>query len=354
MEVTRSMESLLANFSILLFMHLCIQSVYYLAFQKRWSNQVVAIAHVLIVVIGVICLYQLPVILNDYWFDLRTIPMVILVLYHGYKLGVPVLIIASLARFAFPGEFVMLELLFTLLIPTIVTLLIRERLFRNLSYLNLFLYFVGIWLISDAILGYIISDGVTIYSYFIRFLSFQLSALIMYFFIQTSTKNLEMSEQLRFYAEHDSLTGLLNLKSFLRKAREHDSHLKKMVAMLDLDFFKQINDTYGHLNGDRVLADFAAFLSEQEDWLVGRYGGEEFIVMLEASTKEEAYYRMKTLQESLSERKFITEMGEEIKNVSVSIGLAEIDQQMPLMASVERADKSLYQAKKNGRNQVCF
>ncbi|WP_226655559.1 GGDEF domain-containing protein [Pseudalkalibacillus hwajinpoensis] len=348
------MESLLANFSILLFMHLCIQSVYYIAFQKRWPNQVVAIAHVLIVVIGIIFLYQLPVILNDYWFDLRTIPMVILVLYHGYKFGVPVLIIASLARFAFPGEFVMLELLFTMLIPTMVTLLIRERLFRNLTYLNLFLYFVGIWLISDAIIGYIISDGVTIYSYFLRFLSFQLSALIMYFFIQTSTKNLEMSEQLRFYAEHDSLTGLLNLRSFLRKATDHESHLKKMVAMLDLDFFKQINDTYGHLNGDRVLADFATFLSEQDDWLVGRYGGEEFIVMLEASTKEEAYHRMKTLQESLSKQQFITEMGEEIKDVSVSIGLAELDQQKPLMASVERADKSLYKAKKNGRNQVCF
>ncbi|MCA0991741.1 GGDEF domain-containing protein [Pseudalkalibacillus hwajinpoensis] len=348
------MESLLANFSILLFMHLCIQSVYYIAFQKRWPDQVVEVAHVLIVVIGIFFLYQLPVVLNNYWFDLRTIPMVILILYHGSRLGVPVLIIVTLARFAFPGEFIMLELLFTLFIPTVVTLLIRERLFRNLTYLNLFLYFIGIWLISDAIIGYIISDSVTIYSYFIRFLSFQLSALIMYFFIQTSTRNLEMSEQLRFYAEHDSLTGLLNLRSFLRKAREHESHVLKVVAMLDLDFFKQINDTYGHLNGDRVLADFAAFLSEQDDWLVGRYGGEEFIVILEAATKEEAYDRMKTLQRSLSKQQFITEMGEEIQNVSVSIGLAELDQQNPLMTSVERADKCLYKAKKNGRNQVCF
>ena len=355
MEVKRPMQSLLANFSILLFMHLCIQSLYYLAFQKRWPTHVVAVTHILIVAIGIICLYMLPVSLDGYLFDLRTIPMVILVLYHGYQFGIPVLIIITLARFAFPGDFIYFELVFTLLIPTVVTMLVRQKLVRNLTYLKLFLYFVGIWFISDAIVGHIISEDITVYSYLMRFISFQLSALIMYFFIQTSTKNLEMSEQLRFYAEHDSLTGLLNLRSFLRKARDHESHLLKMVAMLDLDFFKQINDTYGHLNGDRVLADFAAFLSEQDDnWLVGRYGGEEFIVMLEAATKNEAYNRMKTLQQSLSEQQFITEMGEEIQNVSVSIGLAELDLEKPLMASVEQADKSLYRAKKNGRNQVCF
>jgi diguanylate cyclase len=348
------MQSLLANFSILLFMHLCIQSLYYLAFQKRWPNHVAAVSHILIVAIGIICLYMLPVSLDGYLFDLRTIPMVILVLYHGYQFGIPVLIIIILARFAFPGEFIYLELFFTLLIPTFVTMLVRRKLVQNLTYLKLFFYFIGIWFISDAIVGHIISEDITVYSYLMRFISFQLSALIMYFFIQMSTKNLEMSEQLRFYAEHDSLTGLLNLRSFLRKARDHESHLLKVVAMLDLDFFKQINDTYGHLNGDRVLADFAAFLSEQDDWLVGRYGGEEFIVMLEAATKDEAYNRMKTLQKSLSEQQFITEMGEEIRNVSVSIGLAELDQRKPLMASVEQADKSLYRAKKNGRNQVCF
>ncbi|WP_273832219.1 GGDEF domain-containing protein [Guptibacillus sedimenti] len=348
------MQSLLANFSILLFMHLCIQSLYYLAFQKRWPNYVVAVSHILIVAIGIICLYMLPVSLDGYLFDLRTIPMVILVLYHGYQFGIPVLVIIFLARFAFPGEFIYLELFFTLLIPTVVTMLVRRKLVQNLTYLKLFFYFIGIWFISDAIVGHIISEDITLYSYLMRFISFQLSALIMYFFIQTSTRNLEMSEQLRFYAEHDSLTGLLNLRSFLRKAREHESHLLKVVAMLDLDFFKQINDTYGHLNGDRVLADFAAFLSEQDDWLVGRYGGEEFIVMLEVASKDEAYNRMKTLQQSLSKQQFITEMGEEIQNVSVSIGLAELDQQKPLMTSVERADKCLYNAKKNGRNQVCF
>ncbi len=355
MEVKRQMQSLLANFSILLFMHLCIQSAYYLAFQKRWPSQVVAVAHIFIVAIGIICLYMLPVSLDGYLYDLRTIPMVILVLYHGYQYGIPVLIMITLARFAFPGDFIYLEIFFTLLIPTVVTMLVRQKLFRNLTYLKLFFYFVGIWFISDAIVGYIISEDITLYSYLMRFISFQLSALIMYFFIQMSTNNLEMSKQLRFYAEHDSLTGLLNLRSFLKKAKAHETHLIKMVAMLDLDFFKQVNDKYGHLNGDRVLADFAMFLSDQGDnWLVARYGGEEFIVMLEASTKEEAYHRMKDLQHNLSKQRFMTEMGDEIKNVSVSIGLAELDLEKPLMASVEQADKSLYRAKKNGRNEVCF
>ncbi|MGG1686683.1 LytS/YhcK type 5TM receptor domain-containing protein [Pseudalkalibacillus sp. NRS-1564] len=141
MEVTRQMQSLLANFSILLFMHLCIQSVYYLAFQKRWPSQVVAVAHIFIVAIGIIFLYMLPVSLDGYLYDLRTIPMVILILYHGYQYGIPVLIIITLARFAFPGDFIYLEIFFTLLIPTVVTMLVRQKLFRNLTYLKLFFLF---------------------------------------------------------------------------------------------------------------------------------------------------------------------------------------------------------------------
>ena len=349
------MQSLLANFSILLFMHLCLQSIYYIAFRNRLPDRFIACLHVVVVAIGIVFLYMFPVTLNGYRFDLRTIPMVILVLYHGYQLGIPVLVIITIARFAFPGEFVFLELLFTLIIPTTATILFRQKLIMNLSYLKLFLYFTGIWFISDAIVGYIISENITIFSYLIRFLSFQLAAMIMYFFIQTSTKNLEMSKQLLFYAEHDSLTGLLNIRSFLKKVGEHESRSKKMIAMLDLDFFKDINDTYGHLNGDRVLNDFASFLAGQDDdWIVGRYGGEEFILMLEASTTAKAYERMKDLQQSLSKCLFTTEKGEEIQNVSVSIGLAELDHQQPLMVSIGQADKCLYLAKGNGRNQVCI
>ncbi len=349
------MQSLLANFAILLFMHLCIQSIYYIAFRKRLPDRFVAFLHVVVVAIGIIFLYMLPVTLNGYRFDLRTIPMVILVLYHGYQLGIPVLAIITIARFAFPGEFVFLELLFTLVIPTTVTVFFRQILFRNLTYLKLFLYFTGIWFISDAVVGYIISEEITLFSSLIRFLSFQLSALIMYFFIQTSTKNLEMSRQLLFYAEHDSLTGLLNIRSFLKKVGGHEGPSVKMIAMLDLDFFKNINDTYGHLNGDRVLTQFASFLSGQkDDWIVGRYGGEEFILMLEVPSKAYAYERMKKLQQSLSKCLFTTEKGEEIQNVSVSIGLAELDHQQPLMVTIEQADKCLYLAKGNGRNQVCI
>ncbi|MBN8209998.1 GGDEF domain-containing protein [Bacillus sp. NTK071] len=347
------MQSLLANFSILLFMHLCIQSVYYIAFRKQLPDSIVAILHVIIVAIGIILLYMLPVTFSGYRFDLRTIPMVFIVLYHGYKHGLAVLAIIFVARFAFSGELIFVELLYTTVFPTIVTLVFRKKVMNTISYFSLFLYFSAIWLISDAILSLIVYDATTISTYALHFLSFQLSAMIMYFFIQTSTKNLEMSEQLRYYAEHDTLTGLLNLRSFLKRAKERESKLTQVVAMIDLDFFKVINDTYGHLNGDRVLEEFSSFLSLQSnEWLVGRYGGEEFILLIEVEQTSDAYARMKKFQTALHNHLFTTETGETIEEVSVSIGLAEWHQSQSIMLAIDEADHHLYQAKKNGRNQV--
>ncbi|TKD66452.1 GGDEF domain-containing protein [Pseudalkalibacillus hwajinpoensis] len=348
------MQSLLANFSILLFMHLCIQSVYYIAFRKQLPDSFVAILHVVIVAVGIILLYMLPVTLNDYRFDLRTIPMVFIVLYHGYKHGLSVLAIVIVARFAFPGESLIVELLYTLVIPTIVTLVFRNKIMNTISYFSLFIYFSAIWVMSDAVLGLMIfGANTTISTYVLHFISFQLSAMIMYFFIQTSTKNLEMSEQLRYYAEHDSLTGLLNLRSFLKQAKERESKLTQFVAMIDLDYFKVINDTYGHLNGDRVLEEFSSFLSLQSDeWLMGRYGGEEFILLIEVEQTSDAYDRMKKLQAALHNHLFTTETGEKIEEVSISIGLAEWPQNQSIMPAIDQADHNLYQAKRNGRNQV--
>ncbi|MDP4551910.1 GGDEF domain-containing protein [Alkalihalobacillus macyae] len=348
------MQSLLANFSILLFMHLCIQSVYYIAFRKHLPDRFVAILHVLIVAVGIIVLFMLPVSLNGYRFDLRTIPIVFIVLYHGYKYGLSVLFVVIIARFAFPGDFIFVELLYTVVIPTLVTLVFREKVMNAISYFNLFIYFTGIWLISDAVLGLMIFGANSTFStYALHFLSFQLSAMIMYFFIQTSTKNLEMSEKLRYYAEHDSLTGLLNLRSFLKRAEEQESKMNQVVAMIDLDFFKVINDTYGHLNGDRVLEEFSSFLSRQSDeWLVGRYGGEEFILLIEVEKLSDACNRMKKLQSALNNHLFTTEKGETIEEVSVSIGLAERERTQSIMFTIDQADQHLYLAKKNGRNQV--
>ena len=307
-------QSLLANFSILLFMHLCIQSVYYVAFRKQLSDRYAAILHVIIVAVGIVLLYMLPVTIDGYRFDLRTIPMVFIVLYHGYKHGLAVLVIISIARFAFPGESILVELLCTVFIPTVVTLFFRRIVMNALSYVHLFFYFTVIWLLSDAVLG-LITFGLTsnLSTYALHFVAFQLSAMIMYFFIQTSTKNLEMSEQLRYYAEHDPLTGLLNLRSFIKQTEERDSNLTQVVAMIDLDFFKTINDTYGHLNGDRVLEEFSSFLSLQNDeWLIGRYGGEEFILLAEVEQLSDACMNMKKLQTSLNNHIFTTEAGERI------------------------------------------
>jgi diguanylate cyclase (GGDEF)-like protein len=127
------------------------------------------------------------------------------------------------------------------------------------------------------------------------------------------------------------------------------------LLMLDVDHFKYVNDTYGHLSGDRVLRQMAKTLAERtraQDQ-VGRFGGEEFLVIVPDTDVDGALTLAETLRTSIENVAFVTEEGKAI-NVTVSIGVSQLrasDAQQPekLIAS---ADQALYRAKLGGRNRV--
>jgi diguanylate cyclase (GGDEF)-like protein len=123
--------------------------------------------------------------------------------------------------------------------------------------------------------------------------------------------------------------------------------------MLDLDHFKNINDKYGHQAGDQILQDFAdiCIQSVRDDDLVGRYGGEEIIILLPETDREMAMRVAERLGNSVAEKPFHTAGGEVC--VTVSIGVAAQDENTPhLEALIARADQALYIAKHKGRNRV--
>jgi len=160
----------------------------------------------------------------------------------------------------------------------------------------------------------------------------------------------------------DPLTGLYNrrycsshLQSLLQKGRETGSSLS--VMLMDLDKFKNVNDTYGHDVGDEVLKEFARRLRENMRGidLVARYGGEEFIAILPETEKQHAYAAAERLRKSIESPTF--QISHDVKElaVTVSIGLAgTINCNVTPNELIKLADQALYASKNEGRNRVTF
>jgi diguanylate cyclase (GGDEF)-like protein len=155
-------------------------------------------------------------------------------------------------------------------------------------------------------------------------------------------------------AMHDQLTGLYNrhymlemVDQRLSRARRHNTPLSLLIV--DLDHFKRINDTHGHIVGDQILEQVSALLNQQcrtED-TVTRFGGEEFLILMEPCSLNQAHYKAEVMRHQISE---LMPSGIE---VTVSIGAAEFsDSDTNFNDMLKRADDALYRAKANGRNQT--
>lgn len=170
---------------------------------------------------------------------------------------------------------------------------------------------------------------------------------------------LERARLARERAERDALTGLLLRKPFLEGVRTRLGEVARQgrplaLCFLDVDLFKRVNDTYGHLAGDRVLARLGRLLGarfRKED-LRGRWGGEEFMVALAGETAQRAREILGRALEELSRLTFEGDAGEPF-TVTVSAGVAEAPKDgATVEALLKVADERLYRAKANGRNRI--
>jgi diguanylate cyclase (GGDEF)-like protein len=156
----------------------------------------------------------------------------------------------------------------------------------------------------------------------------------------------------------DGLTDVGNKKRLdqlvqkeIPRALRHSRELA--LLMVDIDHFKDVNDTYGHLAGDSVLRDLAGILQKRlrPDDELGRYGGEEFAAVLPETSLHGALKIAEDLRGLVEQHRFIVE-GEQIR-VTVSIGAAALKNGMDAKAFFRAADEMLYKAKNSGRNKVC-
>ena len=184
--------------------------------------------------------------------------------------------------------------------------------------------------------------------------------------VATARAKYEVEQQLREkqalleeLTRTDDLTGMANrrylmesLRGHVQLATRHDFALSAL--MIDLDHFKKINDTHGHLTGDNVLVETARIIRSglRETDLAGRYGGEEFCILLPHTMIEGAQVVGERIRETVADKEFKTDEGEGFR-VTCSVGVA----QLPTTGGtpdilLELADQALYGAKDSGRNVV--
>ncbi len=187
--------------------------------------------------------------------------------------------------------------------------------------------------------------------------------------LESERKYKELAEQLKLEKEiaeknslTDGLTGLANRRYledriFYEFARMKRTWMELSIIMIDVDYFKLYNDTYGHMQGDECLKIVANELNnsvKRATDLVARYGGEEFVVLLPNTGKEEAHIMATSMKKNIENLKITHELSDVSSYVTVSVGVATFnrDTKLPCNMLIQQADEALYLAKDYGRNQV--
>lgn len=177
--------------------------------------------------------------------------------------------------------------------------------------------------------------------------------------LQSALRFKEQQDKLKGMAMKDGLTGLYNyalLMELLEKELTQQERLNNNLAfaMLDIDFFKKINDTYGHMVGDIVLKELAGLLNQyvRKSDIVGRYGGEEFGIVFPQISQQAAWAICERIRQKVEEFQFNAEG--QVVAITISIGMCfkSSEKNLNQQEIVKRADDALYQAKRNGRNRI--
>ncbi len=172
------------------------------------------------------------------------------------------------------------------------------------------------------------------------------------------TERKRLEEELQKQSTIDELTGTYNRRQFYRLANAEIKRSNRLrhplsIALIDIDYFKSVNDTYGHAAGDRVLTSFSQTCQQniRDIDMLARLGGDEFVIILPETASDQAYIALERLRQVLVSRP--VEYNENAISITISCGIASLaGKAESLDQLMERADQALYQAKQAGRNCV--
>ncbi len=214
----------------------------------------------------------------------------------------------------------------------------KERFKKQITYINLFLF-------AAIIVVFILSMAVSFYF-----------AKKLKDIFKLYNKNVKiLLKKINFEAEHDSLTKVPNRRLFNEKLKEEFYKAKRFnislsIAMIDIDYFKKINDTYGHNEGDIVLKKLASFCQNniRKSDFFARWGGEEFLFIFPHTNLKEAVKICYKLKNELQNNKKI----QNPVKFTISCGVSEVNKEDNIETLLKRVDEALYKAKENGRDRI--
>lgn len=182
---------------------------------------------------------------------------------------------------------------------------------------------------------------------------------IIKYYVSTSkdiTESVKMQEKMKVLATMDSLTGVKNRYSVNMEIESEIKRVKRYggsfaLMMFDIDFFKRVNDTYGHDTGDYVLKEFSAIVlkSIRDTDIFGRWGGEEFMLLAPNEELDGAMVLAEKIRKDIETFEF-----EQVKHITVSIGFTICDANADKEKLLKKVDNALYEAKESGRNRVVY
>ncbi|WP_334018377.1 ligand-binding sensor domain-containing diguanylate cyclase [Alteromonas sp. S015] len=210
------------------------------------------------------------------------------------------------------------------------------------------------WRVVIMLLGMLLISSMV----WLRFASLKMRSDELARKVEEKTQDLEaMIEKLTLLSTQDSLTGLKNRRYFTQRAKAEWQEFKRhnrtfSLLIVDIDFFKRINDEYGHHVGDAVLVRIATILENnlRESDVVARWGGEEFLVLLPSLNVQEAYWVAEKLRISVAGQ--VIDSPPHSVSVTITCGVADIKDYDSVDACIHAVDKKLYAGKKSGRNSV--
>ncbi|MCA0988734.1 diguanylate cyclase [Guptibacillus algicola] len=290
--------------------------------------------------------------------DMRHVPFLLVTLYGGFLPGAVALIVIQLVRFAIGvsiSSFASLVLL--------ITLFIGYLLFRRWQVGTMLKVFLML-IYSNITFTVVITLMLDIESFYKINLLFWITSLasgMMAIYTSEYLRRINhLFKQYQLSSTIDPLTGLNNVRSFdeAMNIAIRESNIKRKplsLLIIDIDYFKQVNDTYGHTAGDAVLQQFGTALRKSvgpED-IVSRNGGEEFTILLKNTSHDEALTTAEYVRSFIEEQLFKASHMETL-HITASLGVATYPE--TVFSSDElysKADQALYTAKRKGRNRVC-
>lgn len=180
--------------------------------------------------------------------------------------------------------------------------------------------------------------------------------------LSIALENARLYEKVHHLSVHDPLTNLFNRKMFFDRFdeeiyRSERSNMSLSIAIIDIDHFKRINDTFGHMAGDSVLKELSDLLknSVRKIDTVARFGGEEFTILMPGANMAKGVAIMERLRSLVEKRDFCINEEGHTTSVTISIGISTLCPDNPVDKSTifKAADEAMYKAKENGRNQIC-